>query len=90
MIIILNELRDNKDHWFEVELYNNNGGASLNIIDSKECNSFQETNDFIIDLDRQGKIRYYDLTLDYNNRKFSNIMSLEDLLSLIRNNRTGL
>ncbi|SDX97609.1 hypothetical protein [Salimicrobium album] len=87
MILILNETIDSKDHWFEVELWQGNGvSAFLKIIASKESESLQETNNYINDLDRRGIIKYYDLTLDYNNRKFTNVMNLEELLTLIRSN----
>jgi len=82
MLIILKELKDSKDHWFEIELLENNGGPKLNLKTSKEII------DYINDLDREEKISYYNLNLDYNNKKYGNIRSLEDLISSISENRS--
>ncbi|GGB35788.1 hypothetical protein F3157_17795 [Virgibacillus dakarensis] len=87
MLITLEELKDSKDHWFEIELLNWNG-AQYQRIKSEECNSFQEVLRFINNLESEGKMAYYELTLDFNNKRVRNVRNLNDLLSSITKTRS--
>lgn len=88
MFIEVEEIKDSKNHSFEVYLYKPCGSVYMPITERKECNSLQEALDFINILDRENKINYSDLTLDYNNKKTKNVWNLNDLISLVNQEYT--
>lgn len=85
MLLCIQEWKDSKVHVFEMELFENIGMPQLKLKKSKECYSIKEVEEFIDSLNNQQIINYNKLTLDYNNKKYSNVRSIDELRDLIVN-----
>jgi len=86
MILIIVEWKDSKVHIFEVELLVYTGKSQLDPIRSQECYSVEEVLELINELHINNLINYKNLTLDYNNKKYSYVKNQENLLTLIHQN----
>lgn len=81
-LLVIDEFKETRDHYFEVELFKFNELRYTRV--GKECNSYEETLNFVNELENENRISYHDLTLDYDNKKFNNVKNTNELLSLIK------
>jgi hypothetical protein len=89
LLLVIDETKESKEQRFDVALWQNNGGAALSHVTSKECNTFDEVFNYLKNIENENKLNYIDLTLDCNNKKVTNIMDFEDLIISIKKNLKG-